>query len=104
MPDEEDRKPQTGKCRLDLLPFEALGPIANVFEHGLEKYGLDNWRQLSTRRLYFAAIMRHLLAWMMREEKDPDSGLSHLAHAGACILILITAEDIGLGKDDRPGG
>lgn len=100
----ENLKPATGKSRLDLIPWEALGPVADAFEHGLKKYELDNWRCLKSRRLYFAALMRHLGAWMMRKGKDPESGLSHLAHAGACILILITAEELDLGKDDRPGG
>ena len=99
----ENLKPSAGKSRLDLLPWEALGPVAAAFEHGLKKYELDNWRHLKSRRLYFAAAMRHMGAWMMREEKDPESGLSHLAHVAACILILITAEELGLGKDDRPG-
>ena len=34
-------------------------------------------------------------------DTDEDSGLPHLAHALACIVILIDATEAGMLKDDR---
>lgn len=47
------------------------------------------------------ACLRHLFSWAKREEADPESGLSHLAHAACCVLFLIDYERRGAGQDDR---
>lgn len=96
-----------GKLRFDLLPAEALEAIAEVMTHGAtseEGRGDHNWRH-GDGYLWgdvFAALMRHMWAWWRGEEKDPKSGLSHLAHAGANVLFLITYAQTGTGGDDRP--
>jgi hypothetical protein len=41
-------------------------------------------------------------SWMLREEKDPKSGLNHLSHAIASLMILLTLQLTNKGKDDRP--
>lgn len=91
-----------GKVRLDLLPFDALTEVAKAYEHGNLKYEEWNWLLGAKWSRYIAATLRHLFAWALGEDKDPDSGLSHLAHAGASVLILLTYERRGLGEDDRP--
>lgn len=47
-------------------------------------------------------LLRHVFAWIRFEPRDSETTLSHLAHAGCCILFLITYELKGLGTDDRP--
>jgi len=44
--------------------------------------------------------------WFEGREADPDSGLHPLAHALACLAILLEAEAAGMLTDDRsyPGG
>lgn len=56
--------------------------------------------------IYYDACRRHLGAWFEGEERDPDSGLPHLAHALACLAILVDARAAGKLVDDRmfPGG
>jgi hypothetical protein len=39
----------------------------------------------------------------MGEDKDPETGFSHLSHVGCCALFLIAYELRGAGLDDRPG-
>ena len=80
-----------GKVMLELLPWEALIEIAKVLTFGAGKYGAHNWRGtgLSYSRLLGAAL-RHLSAWAMGEDRDKETGLSHLAHAGCCILFLLS--------------
>jgi hypothetical protein len=36
------------------------------------------------------------------EDKDPESGLLHLDHAAACILMLVSSVKRKIGSDDRP--
>jgi hypothetical protein len=82
------------KPRLDLLSPAALLLAGQVLSHGAAKYGSDNWRKVPDgQNRYYAAAMRHLLAWKQGERVDQESGLSHLAHALTCITFLIEFED-----------
>ena len=81
------------KDRWDLLPWQATQQIVKVLTYGAQKYTPDNWKQVRDSRIrYFAASMRHIVAWFLGERLDPESGLSHLAHAGCCILFLLERE------------
>jgi len=93
-----DRKPP-----LHLIPPVALVAEAGVFKLGARKYGPYNWRENTvSSSIYQGAAMRHLLAWWDGEDADPESGESHLAHARACLGILIDAEANGKLNDNRP--
>ena len=88
------------KEKLSLISSEAMKQLARVMEYGSEKYGRDNWRQGFKWSRLFDAGMRHLLAYNNGERKDPETGLSHLAHAMANIAMLIEHEEKALGEDD----
>jgi hypothetical protein len=45
--------------------------------------------------------MRHIMAFNDGEDKDPESGLSHLAHAACCIMFLLEFEKTHQELDDR---
>ena len=93
-----DRKPP-----LHLIPPVALVAEAGVFKLGARKYGAYNWREKTvSSSVYQGAALRHLCAWWDGEETDPESGESHLAHARACLGILIDAAANGKLNDDRP--
>ncbi len=93
------------KDRLDLIEPEALRQIAAVMEHGANKYGARNFHRTPLRKsTYYGAIMRHVGAWWDGEENDPDSGLSHLAHIGANINILLSVGDKLIDDSAEPGG
>jgi hypothetical protein len=82
-------KYDTDKPRPDLLDPTAILAMAQVMEHGAKKYATDNWKRVSEpQRRYYAAALRHLLAWWGGEANDPESGLSHLAHAACCVMFL----------------
>lgn len=99
----EGRKDDTGKDPWDLVPFDALRGIVKVLRFGAGKYAPRNWEQGMDWSRPFSACLRHLTAWWGGERKDPETGFSHLWHAGCCILFLIAYEIRGVGKDDRPG-
>lgn len=90
-----------GKVPFELLPAPALEAIAEVLAFGAKKYASWNWAKGFAWSRLLGATMRHLFAWARGEDRDPESGLSHLAHAGCCILFLITHERCKLGTDDR---
>lgn len=104
-----DLKPTNPKDALgsDKLPLHlwpttatALGCLGLL--DGALKYGRSNWRVMGVRAsIYYDAARRHLDAWFEGEECDPDSRLHHLAHALACIAILVDAEAVGKLHDDR---
>lgn len=95
------------KLPLHLWPSTATAMGCLGLLDGALKYGRANWRASGVRAsIYFDAASRHLNAWFEGEEQDPDSGLPHLAHALACLAIVVDAEAAGLLVDDRqvPGG
>jgi hypothetical protein len=86
----------TGKIRVDLLPVRALLSVAEVMTFGAQKYGANNWQNVTPRARYYGAALRHLWARALGERLDPESGLPHLAHAGCCVLFMLSSE---LGHD-----
>lgn len=76
-----------------LLKRVPLADVAAVFEHGAKKYARDNWKTFEWDRdaedAYFGAICRHLVAEQGGQSIDPESGISHAAHACAGCLIWL---------------
>lgn len=97
----EGRKDDTGKLRFDLIPPEALEGLARVLTFGAGKYTPRNWEKGMAWGRVFGALMRHLWAWWRGEDKDPETGFSHLDHAACCIAFLQTYVVRKIGEDDR---
>ncbi len=78
------------KIRYSLLPWDAIRSVVEVLEYGAKKYSVANWQKVpGARDRYFDAAQRHLIAWYLGENNDPESGLPHLAHCVCCILYLL---------------
>lgn len=87
-------KHDEGKLRWDLVPWDAFEEVVRVYTHGADKYGDNNWMGLEdAENRYFAALMRHLVAWRNGENIDPDSGLKHLAQVAWNALALLWFTD-----------
>lgn len=95
------KKFDTGKAPMSLIPSDALDEIAKVLDFGKKKYAAHNWRKGMEWSRLIDATLRHVNAWKEGEEKDAESGLSHLAHAACCITFLLSFEKRGAGTDDR---
>jgi hypothetical protein len=99
----EGRKDDTDKIRMELLPPEALVGTAQVLTFGAKKYADRNWEQGIKYSRVYGALLRHLNAYWGGEDTDPETGLSHLHHAGCCIAFLQTYTERGMVSfDDRP--
>lgn len=92
----------SAKLPLHLWPASATVYGALALLDGLGKYGRTNWRAGRVlASVYVAAAKRHLELWWEGQETDTESGLPHLAHALACLAILVDAKTTGTLIDDR---
>lgn len=103
----KDTNPKTiyGKAKpaISLIPATSLVHIADAFGDGAAKYGPANWRNDPVSVTTYAdAALRHLFAWFDGEETAEDSGVHHLAHAAACLCIIMDAQEQRSLVDDRP--
>jgi hypothetical protein len=92
----------SAKLPLHLWPetASAMGCIALL--DGALKYGRSNFRTSGVQAtIYTDACKRHINAWLEGEDCAEDSGVPHLAHALACLAILVDAQAAGVLNDDR---
>ena len=80
------------KPRMDLLDAYAIEQLAQVLTFGASKYAAQNWRHGISKSRLLAAAFRHLFAYLRGEDKDRESGLSHVAHAMCCCMFLLGLE------------
>jgi hypothetical protein len=94
-------KHDLGKPNYALLSSIALHKIVSVLTLGTNKYPEHNWRKGLKYSRLIAAAFRHMFAWLGGESLDPESGMSHLAHASCCLMFLLELEDTRKDLDDR---
>lgn len=91
------------KPRLSLVPPAGFVYAALAMANGADKYGPYNWREKKVQlMIYLEAAQRHILSYQDGEECAKDSGVPHLGHAIACLLIIIDALETGNLVDNRP--
>jgi Domain of unknown function (DUF5664) len=106
-PEASDQNPKD-RASAHKPPLHLIPPSAEILEAvvmglGARKYGPFNWRTAPIRAtVYIAAAKRHLAQWLDGQNDDPESGVSHLAHARACLGILLDAQSLSKIVDDRP--
>lgn len=86
-------KNDQGKNRLDLVEPEFIEGVGEVLTFGANKYSENSWQDVEdAENRYYAAAMRHLLAYRKGEKTDDESGLSHLKHVATNIMFLLHFE------------
>ena len=100
----EGIKYDSEKPKMNLLPPKAIVEISKVLTFGAAKYDAENWRKLDDlQNRYTAGALRHIFAHMDGEELDPETNLSHLAHAMCCLLFKLEIElENGKSKEEEP--
>lgn len=91
-----------GKLPWHLLPWQAIKLVVEVMQFGAEKYGSRNWENGMGHSRMFAATQRHLIAYWNGQDRDPETGKLHLAHAACDILFLLHWRLYNVPTDDRP--
>lgn len=94
-------KHDTGKVPLEYLPTEALEEVSRVLGFGATKYEPWNWTKGIRYARIIGAILRHIFAYLRGVDKDPETGLSHMAHAACGCLFLLHYEKYSPHLDDR---
>jgi hypothetical protein len=91
------------KVPFSTVSAPVIAEIGLAMLEGSRKYGRHNYRAIGVRAsVYYDACLRHLTQWWEGEDTDPDSGLSHITKALACLAVLRDAMFIDKVVDDRP--
>lgn len=89
------------KLPLHLLEPTANAQIAQVLDHGAFKYGRRNFYKTPIlANVYIGAVRRHIDALHEGQDLDPDTALSHWAHIGANVHVMLAAIKAGTYVDD----
>lgn len=86
-----------------LTPAPVIAEVGLALLEGARKYGAWNYRIAGVRAsVYMDACGRHLDSFLEGEDIDPESGLSHITKAIACLVVLRDSMLSGNWTDDRP--
>lgn len=86
-------KHDDAKVDMSLLSPFAIEKIAQVMTFGKHKYTANNWRKGFPFTRLIAAVKRHINSYEKGEFLDPETGLSHLAHASCGLMMLLEFEE-----------
>ena len=87
-PAKAGTKNDSGKLRWDLVDYKSMESMVASLTFGVAKYEENNWQKVDNPKdRYFAAIMRHIVAWRNGEKVDED-GQSHLGAVMANAMFL----------------
>lgn len=90
------------KAPMNSCPNLALIELNAVMGGGGHKYGSFNFRETDIDAMtYIGAIRRHLFLWEDGEDRDDESGRSHLAHIMACCALALDSQHTGMFHDNR---
>lgn len=81
-------KYDNGKPDIAQVRPEFIEGIARALTYGAAKYSRGNWKKGNIASRYYSALQRHLCAFWKGNNTDNESGLHHLDHAGACLMML----------------
>lgn len=73
---------------------------AAAMEHGIGKYGRNNWKKGMEWSRPLDAALRHFFAAALGEEIDRDSKLPHVANGLASINMLLGHIEYEIGMND----
>ena len=83
-----------GKPEVSQLDPRFVLALADMMTKSAKKYGKYNWALGQEYHTPFDSCQRHLLKWIGGEDVDDESGMSHLLHAAANIMIMWTSQEM----------
>jgi len=90
MASKDFAKADDNKNRLELIQPEFILGLGEVLTFGAKKYAPNNWMKAKPKDIerIKGATLRHQLAYMSGEKKDPETGISHLHHISCNLMFL----------------
>ena len=80
-----------------------MAEVGIGMHEGARKYGSHNYRVTKVfAKTYYAAMLRHIMAWYEGEDIDPDSGVPHISKLISSAIVLRDAQIFDMMVDDRP--
>lgn len=98
---QEGMKFDDSKPPMELISPIALEQLARVLEFGAKKYEPYNWAKGIRYTRILGGILRHVFAYIRGESIDPETGLSHIAHAMTGCMFILHYEKMRPEFDDR---
>ena len=107
---DDQKKPTNPKDALGIkkVPMHCvscavMAELGLAMMEGGRKYGTHNYRAMGVRgSVYYDAVFRHMMSWWEGQDVDPDSGVSHVTKAIACLVVLRDSMIMENWEDDRP--
>lgn len=90
-----------GKPMVQLIDPKFLLEVGQVMAFGAKKYAPNNFKKGIEYTRLAGSVLRHVLYFLSGENHDPESGLTHLAHAGASLMMLHWMWSNAAEMDDR---
>lgn len=84
------------KLDYTLIPIKSLNRLANHYMNGARKYGIDNWKKLSTPadiKRYQQSMLRHLMQYLEAHESGTPMDEDHLSAVAWNAMCLIYFEE-----------
>lgn len=101
MSEEKGLRYNTNKTKWSLIPFDSLEPMVEVLVFGAQKYAPFNWQKGLSVTEICESLLRHTFAFLNGEDKDPESGLSHIGHMLCNTMFLSWMMKNKIEMDDR---
>lgn len=84
-----------------LLTRGMLEPMVRALMFGEKKYSRFNYKTGFKNTRLTAAALRHIMAYQDGEDNDPESGISHLAHAMVALGMLLDNKANNVSEEGR---
>ena len=95
------KREKMNSIRYDYLPMlPVVESYSRVADFGAQKYAPWNWAKGIPQSQISSSLQRHLWAYMEGQDKDPESGLSHLDHMLWNAIAMVYNEYNKI-QDDR---
>jgi hypothetical protein len=78
----------SGKRKWSLVDFTSLEEMVECLEFGAEKYGDWNWKKGLPTTEICESLLRHTFSYLNGEDKDSESGISHIGHILCNAMFL----------------
>ena len=89
------------KPMMALVDSYAHTELARVLTFGASKYDRENWRKGMQWSRCISSLERHIAAFKMGQDVDPETGINHMAHAMCNAMFLVWYSEHRKEFDDR---